>query len=92
MPRNIVPGIDKKTKRFIGVEGKTQKMLDEEKRLGVRFEDDYKKYYEEGDMSQGEFAKRWRTSRTLIFDKYLKRTKGRACWLDRLNIVREYTK
>jgi hypothetical protein len=79
------PKREKLSGKYKSTEGKTPKMLKMEKLLEVKFEDDFKNNYKEGDMSQREFAKRWDASRTLIFDTSL-RKKGRLCWIQRVGL------
>jgi len=86
MYRNkYTPKRNKLTGKYKSTEGKTKKMLDKEKDLGVKFEQDYREYYKEGDMSQREFAKRWGVSRTLIFDTSLGKN-GRTSWIQRVGL------
>ncbi|MDY0097342.1 MAG: hypothetical protein RBS01_03275 [Candidatus Dojkabacteria bacterium] len=71
--------------KYKSTEGKTPKMFEMEKQLCVKFEDDFKRNYKEGNMSQRDFAKRWNSSRTLIFDTSLKKH-GRLCWIERVGL------
>lgn len=75
----------KKKGTFSKIEGKTDKIREQEKRLGVEFEDDYETTYIVGKMSNNKFAQRWNTSRGLIFGPL---TEGRQCWVDKFNLPR----
>jgi len=86
MYRNkYTPKRDKISGKYKATDGKTKKILEKEKQLGVKFEKDYKENYKEGDMSQREFAERWDVSRTLIFDTSLSK-KGRLSWIQRVGL------
>ncbi len=63
---------------------KTEKMRQEETRLGVKFEDDYREKVLNGDWGQKRFARRWRVgSRSLIFGRL---RKGRRSWIEMLGL------
>lgn len=65
---------------------KFNKILKEEKRLGVLFEDDYKeKYLHDGGMGQKRFSERWRASRSWIFSNH----NGRTSWIDQLGLPKK---
>jgi len=86
MYRNkYTPKRNKITGKYKATEGKTKKILDKEKEIGVKFEEDYRKNYKEGDMSQRGFANRWGVSRTLIFDTSLSKH-GRISWIQRVGL------
>jgi hypothetical protein len=64
---------------------KTEKMLQEELRLGVKFEDDYKEKIIEGDWGQKKFSHRWNIrNKALIFGK--NQRGGRRSWIQILNL------
>jgi len=75
------PRRDKTTGKYKATEGKTKKILDMESVLETTFEDDYRKNYLGGNMSQTQFAKRWRASRSLIFG-----TGEKTSWIKRLGL------
>lgn len=79
------PERDRITGKYISTSGKTKKMLKMEKELGVKFEDDYKEKYLGKKMNKSTFAKRWRVSRTLLFDKTLRKY-GRKTWVERVSL------
>ena len=79
------PERDSVTGKYISTNGKTKKMLKMEKELGTTFEDDYRENYLSGKMNKSAFAKRWGTSRTLLFDKKLKEY-GRKTWVERVGL------
>lgn len=82
MRRNVT--LDAVTGRFVATPRgqKTEKMRQEETRLGVRFEDDYLEKVVNGEWGQKRFSKRWHVQRSLIFRKQ----KGRRCWIEMLEL------
>ena len=78
-----LPSRNKETGKFEKSEGKTQKMLEREKELGVVFEKDYEDMYKSKKLTQEKFAERWGVTRTAIFDKTEKKG-GRLSWFQRV--------
>lgn len=84
MRRNVT--LDPVTGRFVPTPPgqKTEKMRQEETRLGVKFEDDYVEKVLKGDWGQKRFSKRWRVgNRSLIFGKS---HDGRRSWIQMLGL------
>jgi len=78
--------IDPKTGRFLPLKKgeKSEKMLKKEIELGIKFENDYKKLYLTGELSQRKFSRRWGASKNLIFGRNLRG--GRRSWEQMLNL------
>lgn len=84
------PKLDSKTGRFLKTPNgiKTPKMLEMEKQLGVKFEDDYRNLYLSGKLGQKRFATKWNCSKSLIFANNLRG--GRRSWVQMLNLPPKY--
>jgi hypothetical protein len=84
MRRNVP--LDPITGRFVSTPRgqKTEKMRQEETRLGVKFEDDYFEKVMNGDWGQKRFSKRWHVgNKSLIFGKL---HDGRRSWIEMLDL------
>jgi hypothetical protein len=84
MRRNVT--LDPATGRFVRTprRQKTEKMRQEETRLGVKFEDDYLEKVVNGDWGQKRFSKRWNVgNKSLIFRKP---HDGRRSWIEILGL------
>jgi len=84
MRRNV--SLDPVTGRFVPVSRgqKTEKMRQEEDRLGVKFEDDYFEKMVNGDWGQKRFSKRWHVgNKSLIFGN---QQNGRRSWIEILGL------
>jgi HNH endonuclease len=84
MRRNVT--LDPASGRFVPTPRgqKTEKMRQEETRLGVNFEDDYLEKMVKGDWGQKRFSNRWRVgNRSSIFGKL---PDGRRSWVEMLGL------
>ena len=84
MRRNVT--LDPITGRFVPTPPgqKTEKMRQEESRLGVKFEDDYLEKVVEGDWGQKRFSKRWHVgNKSVIFGRL---HSGRRSWVQMLDL------
>jgi 5-methylcytosine-specific restriction endonuclease McrA len=84
MRRNVT--LDPATGRFVPTPRgeRTEKMRQEETRLGVRFEDDYLEKMVNGDWGQKRFSKRWHVgNKSVIFGKP---HDGRRSWTEILGL------
>jgi hypothetical protein len=84
MRRNVT--LDPASGRFVPTPRgqKTEKMRQEETRLGVKFEDDYLEKMVKGDWGQKRFSNRWRVgNRSSIFGKL---PDGRRSWVEMLGL------
>lgn len=85
--KNFRPKLDRETGRFLPVPPgeKPSKMKEMEKKLGVKFEKDYKDLYLDCKMGQKLFARRWEvSSKSLIFSRNL--PGSRRSWIQMLNL------